>query len=447
MASRNRMPKEDRQSPRTGAAAIVGAVTMQVEMRAVGALTANPHNSRKHSAAQVKQIRASIREFGFTIPILVDEVDVIIAGHGRLEGAKGEGMAEVPVLVARGWSEAQKRAYIIADNKLTLNGDWDDAILKAELAALEGMDFNLEITGFSDAELKKMLHVDAEGLVDGDHVPEAGGMIVAVRGDVWLLGRHRLVCGDATLADDVDKALAGAKPHLMVTDPPYGVDYDPAWRDEKQPRAKGKRSTGAVANDDQADWGEAWGLFPGDVVYVWHAALFSSVVQGSLEAHSFEIRAQIIWDKERLVLGRGDYQWQHEAAWYAVKKGRVGHFEGDRKQTTVWSIPLPSKSETGHGTQKPLELMRRCVLNNSQAGQGVYEPFSGSGTTIVACERTSRVCHALEIDPAHVDRAILRWQQDTGLAAKLEETGQTFVEVMAARTPDAAIGLADHKEA
>ena len=416
-------------------------------MRSVEGLTANPHNSRKHPPAQIKQIRASMREFGFTIPLLVDEADILIAGHGRLEAAKAEGMGAVPVLVARGWSDAQKRAYIIADNKLTLNGSWDDEKLTAELAALNEADFNLELTGFDDAELAKLLHVDADGLADGDHVPEAGGKIVCVVGDVWVLGRHRLVCGDSTVVDVVDKALAGVKPHLMVTDPPYGVEYDPAWRDEAAPRAKGPRATGEVINDDRADWREAWALFPGDVAYVWHAALGSGAVQASLEAHGFEVRAQIIWDKGRFVVGRGDYQWGHEAAWYVVRKGRVGHFAGDRKQNTVWAVAMPAKSETGHGTQKPLELIRRCVLNNSSPGQAVYEPFSGSGTTIIACERTGRACHAIEINPAHVDRAILRWQGDTGLAATLEGDGRTFVEVMAERTPDAAIGLADRKDA
>ena len=450
MASRKRLTGE---AAAAATAARIDAVTpfgvqMRVEMRPVGQLRANPHNSRKHPPAQIKQIRASMREFGFTIPILVDEVDDIIAGHGRLESAVAEGFAEVPVLVARGWSDAQKRAYIIADNKLTLNGSWDDEKLIAELTALNEADFNLELTGFDDAELKKLLHVEAEGLADGDHVPEVSGAVVAVRGDVWLLGRHRLVCGDATDADDVAKALAGTKPHLMVTDPPYGVDYDPAWRDAKQPRAKGPRATGEVVNDDQADWREAWALFPGDVAYVWHAALGAGIVETSLADNGFEIRAQIVWNKGRFVVGRGDYQWGHEAAWYAVRRGRVGHFAGDRKQSTVWDVPMPAKSETGHGTQKPLDLMRRCVLNNSAPGQAIYEPFSGSGTTIVACERTGRTCHAIEINPAHVDRAILRWQGDTGLAATLESDGRSFVEVMAERTPDAAIGLAEqHRSA
>ena len=444
MASRRRFtPAEG--SATTGAAPAPFGVRMQVESRPLAALIANPHNSRKHPPAQIKQIRASIREFGFTIPILVDEADVIIAGHGRLEGARAEGFAEVPVLVALGWSEAQKRAYIIADNKLTLNGSWDDEVLKAELVALEGMDFNLELTGFDDAELKSLLHVDTEGLADDDHVPDSGGAAVTVPGDIWLLGRHRLVCGDSTTVEAVDKALAGVKPHLMVTDPPYGVSYDPAWRDDKQPRPKGPRATGAVTNDDQADWREAWALFPGDVAYVWHAALGASLVEASLAANGFETRAQIIWDKGRFVLGRGDYQWGHEACWYAVRKGRVGHYEGDRKQSTVWQVPMPAKSETGHGTQKPLELMRRCVLNNSAPGQAVYEPFSGSGTTIVACERTGRTCHAIEIDPGHVDRAVLRWQGDTGLAATLEEDGRTFVEVMAQRQPQTPVGLAEQK--
>jgi DNA modification methylase len=411
----------------------------KVERRAVADLVPYARNARLHDDKQVQQIAASIREFGWTVPVLVDEDGGLIAGHGRVLAAKKLGIVDIPVMVATGWSEAQKRAYVLADNKLTLNGEWDEDLLKIELASLEAADFDLGLTGFSDAELKKLLDDALVTDADPEAMPSAPSKPVTVLGDVWLLGPHRLVCGDSTTVEAVDKALAGAKPHLMVTDPPYGVEYDPNWRDEKEPR-KEKRAAGQVLNDDQADWKDAIALFSGDVAYVWHAGLTAPTVADSLVANGFVLRAQIIWDKINQVLGRGDYHWQHEAAWYAVRKGKIGHWNGDRKQTTVWQINR-EKSETGHGTQKPVECMRRPIETNSLPGDGVYEPFSGSGTTLIACESTGRMCHAIELNPAYVDLTVLRWQDYAKQVARIESTGQTFLEVMAERVPDAVIGL------
>jgi DNA modification methylase len=218
----------------------------------------------------------------------------------------------------------------------------------------------------------------------------------------------------------------------MVTDPPYGVEYDPSWR-EKAGVASGDYAKGKVLNDDNADWREAWALFPGDVVYVWHGGLFAGVVGESLIATKFKLRSQIIWNKGQLVLSRGDYHWQHEPCWYAVREGKAGHWAGDRKQVTVWDIEKPRKSETGHGTQKPIACMRIPIENNSNPGDGVYEPFSGSGTTIIAAETTGRRCYAVELSPAYVDVAVRRWQEYTGRDAVLEGSGATFAETMAAR--------------
>ena len=255
-------------------------------------------------------------------------------------------------------------------------------------------------------------------------------------GDVWLLGKHRLVCGDCTHADTVAKALDGVVPHLMVTDPPYGVEYDPEWRQKLELNGRGA-AIGRVINDDRADWREAWALFPGDVAYVWHGGLHAGTVAASLESAGFNIRSQIIWDKTRLVISRGDYHWRHEPAWYAVRKGKAGHWGGDRKQTTVWQI-AHTKSDTGHGTQKPVECMKRPIENNSSPGQAVYEPFCGSGTTIIAAEMTGRTCHAIELDPAYVDVGVTRWQQFTGYEPRLSESGKTFDEVRAARLPESS---------
>ncbi len=240
-------------------------------------------------------------------------------------------------------------------------------------------------------------------------------------GDVWLLGDHRLVCGDATDLTIVALALAGAVPHLMVTDPPYGVNYDPSWRAKIVDAASGRRKVvgaiGKVANDDIADWRAAWALFPGDVAYVWHGALNGHVVRAGLEACRFLIRSQIIWDKGRLIISRGAYHWRHEPCWYAVRRGRTARWTGDRKQVTVWQIPH-RRSETGHGTQKPLLAMQRPMLNHSQPGDAVYDPFVGSGTTIIAAEMIGRHCLAIEIDPVYVDVAVRRWEAHTGRPAR-----------------------------
>ena len=378
-------------------------------------------NARTHDETHVAQIARSIGKFGFTNPILIDGDKGVIAGHGRLLAAQSLGMGEVPAIELSGLSEAQKRAYILADNKIALNAGWDTGILKLELAAISELGEDLTLTGFSDDEIARLMG-DKAGLTDPDEVPE-NVEPVAKPGDVWVMGKHRLVCGDCTDALVVDKALNGVTPHPMVTDPPYGVDYDPDWRNRAD-RANGKpygaSAIGKVENDSTADWSEAWALFPGDVAYVWHAGNKANIVADSLKASSFDIRAQIIWNKSNFAIGRGHYHAKHEPCWYAVRSGKNGHWHGDRKQTTVWDIPKPSKSETGHSTQKPVECMKRPIENNSSVGQAIYEPFSGSGTTIIAAEMTGRACHAIEINPAYVDIAVKRWENFTGEKAELD---------------------------
>jgi DNA modification methylase len=408
---------------------------LAVTYRPIEALIPYARNARTHSDAQVAQIAASIREYGWTNPVLVDGDNGIIAGHGRLLAARKLGMSAVPVIELAGLSEAQKRAYIITDNKTALNAGWDDELLGLELGDLDALGFDLSLTGFDDLEIAALTSLGPAGLTDPDDIPKTPEQPTSLPGDVWLLGRHRLICGDSTKAADVERALNGVKPHLLVSDPPYGVSYDPSWRErfgDGNDLARGK-----VLNDDRADWREAWALFPGDVMYVWHGALHAATVAESLEASGFAVRSQIIWDKTRLVIGRGDYHWQHEPAWYAVRKGRKGHWAGDRKQTTVWAIPH-RKSTSGHGTEKPVECMKRPIENNSSPGQAVYEPFSGSGTTIIAAEMTGRCCHAIELNPAYVDVAVERWQEFTGQAARLKDDGRTFAELGVERLARAA---------
>lgn len=402
----------------------------KVERRPVADLIPYARNARTHSDAQVAQIAASVTEWGWTTPVLVDEAGSIIAGHGRVMAARKLGLEDVPVMVATGWSEAQKKAYVLADNQLALNAGWDIDLLKVEVGNLDAEGFNLDLIGFDDKLLADLLAEPTDGLTDPDAVPEPPADPVTVLGDVWVMGNHRIICGSSTEADTVAKLLGPVKPHLMVTDPPYGVEYDASWRLSAMPEKNTiNGSHGKVENDDKADWREAWALFPGDVAYVWHAGNMAHVVAESLLACNFGIRAQIIWAKNQFVIGRGDYHPQHEPCWYAVKKNRKGHYDGGRKQSTIWQIDKPRKSETGHSTQKPIECMQRPIENNSSPGQAIYEPFSGSGTTIIAGEATGRHVYAVELNPAYVDVAVIRWQDFTGQQAIHEATGKTFDEM------------------
>ena len=409
---------------------------MEVIDKEVAGLIPYASNSRTHDDAQVAQIAASIKEFGFNNPVLVDETGGIIAGHGRVLAARKLSLDKVPTIELAHLTPNQRKAYVIADNKLALNAGWDMEMLSLEMGDLDKEGFDLSLIGFDDNELAAILADKNEGLTDPDEVPDLPDEPVTKEGDVWLLGKHRLMCGDSTVETSVTKLLAGVEPHLMVTDPPYGVNYNAAWRNDAAAKGligqrRSTRAIGRVENDNQADWSDAWALFSGDVAYVWHAGNKAHIVAESLEANEFNIRAQIIWAKNNIVIGRGDYHPKHEPCWYAVRKNKKGHYVGGRKQTTVWDINKPLKSETGHSTQKPVECMKRPIENNSSPGQAVYEPFSGSGTTIIAGEMTGRCIYAMELSPAYVDVAVKRWQDFTGEKAKLEDSGEIFPTIKA----------------
>lgn len=450
---------------------------MQIEQRQTADLVPFLGNARTHSTEQVQQIADSIAEFGFVNPILIGDDDVIIAGHGRLAAAQLLALEEVPVIVISHLSPAQRRALVIADNRIAELAGWDEGALARELDAIRKLDadFDLEVTGFGEDQIDDLLAGLEEGLFgpgglgqaggsgggtggagepgggegadphgfaqeplrqaqEGeDEVPEPPVAVVSEEGDVWILGEHRLVCGSSTAAETVRKALGGHKPLLMVTDPPYGVNYDPEWRSRSGLSVGGR--TGVVLNDDIASWGEAWALFPGEIAYVWHGGLQSTAVAQDLEAVGFVLRYQIIWAKPSLVIGRGDYHWQHEPCWMAVKKGGKSHWAADRKQTTLWQIARHTQGaqqegvedgRTNHSTQKPVECMRRPILHHTQPGEAVYEPFMGSGTTLIAAEATGRICLGVELNPVYVDVAVDRWQTFAGAEAIHEATGETF---------------------
>jgi DNA modification methylase len=420
-----------------------GRFPMQPELAVVSlpvaALVPYAENARTHSPAQVAQIASSIAEFGFVNPVLVDGAGVLVAGHGRVMAAKQLGMASVPAIRLAHLTEPQARALRLADNQIALNSGWDEALLAAEIARIrDDASVDLDVLGFSPEALEDLLasigaNGDAPAQGDPDApAPEPPAQPVTRPGDLWHLGRHRLLCGDATNRADVLHLLGGTKPHLMVSDPPYGVGYDPAWRNEAGVSSTAR--TGKVANDDRADWREAWALFPGDVAYIWHAGVHARTVIESLEAAGFVVRSQIVWAKPRLVLGRGDYHWQHEPCIYGVRKGATGHWQGARDQTTLWPIGAGDEDmATVHGTQKPVECMRRPMLNNSEPGDVIYEPFCGSGTAIIAAETAERICYAMEIDAGYCDVTIARFEAMTGQPALLDGEDRTFADVTAVR--------------
>lgn len=410
-------------------------------------------NARTHTREQLRLVEQSIREFGFTNPVLVSDDNTILAGHGRVTAARNLGMDTVPCLRLSHLDDDQRRAYVIADNRLAERAGWDYDLLRLELGALDEHDFDLDMLGFGQDDLEQIMGApDPETMAGENDIPDPPADPETAPGDIYRLGGHYIICGSSTDSAIVDALLAMAQPpHLMVTDPPYGVEYDPEWRNRTLKNNRhSDLATGKVLNDDRDDWRDAWALFPGDVAYVWHASTRVVQVAESLMVAGFDLRAQIIWAKSQLVISRGHYHSRHEPCWYAVRRGKSAHWNGSRRRstvwtdidtretgelfvrrrdletvevipetaTTVWDIPKPQKNETGHSTQKPVECMRRPIINNSKKGDTVYEPFAGSGTTIIACEQTGRACLAIELNPAYVDICVKRWENFTGKKAE-----------------------------
>ena len=395
---------------------------LRLEWLDPGTLAPNPRNYRQHPEKQKKILDAILSEVGWAGVALYNETTGrLIDGHARQEWAIQHGCA-MPVLIGA-WTEAEEVKILATLDPISAMAEQVDATYRELLLEIETESEDLR--GWADSLLHELGR--KQGLTDPDDVPELPAEPVTRPMDLWVLGEHRLLCGDCTNAEDVQKLIMEDKPVLMVTDPPYGVEYSPEWR-----KRFGARATGKVRNDDKCDWSEAWSLFHGDIGYVWHAGRYASLVQQSLEAVGFEIRSQIIWAKHRLVISRGHYHWQHETCWYAVRKGSNGNWCGDRSQTTLWQI-AHNKSETGHGTQKPVECMRRPMENNTRSGQHVYDPFVGSGTSIIAAEEIGRKCLAIEIEPAYCDVSIRRWESFSGKEAVLDATSKTFREVADAR--------------
>lgn len=383
-------------------------------------------NSRTHSEQQVAQIAASIREFGFTNPVLIDDQNNLIAGHGRVLAARKLKMSEIPAIIVTGLDERKRRALIIADNKLALNAGWDESALRVELEDLAG-DFG-ELMGFSEDELVSLLQASnpTEGLTDEDAVPETPEEPITKPGDIWILGKHRLMCGDSTSVDEAERLMNGVKADLVFTDPPYNVAYE--GRGEKN-------KLGPIKNDNMSD--ELFEQFCQDVfatyvavmkplacIYVCHPDSQSGpkLAFEKTFAEQFKKSSTIIWVKQSAGMGWQDYRAQHEPILYGWKEGSGKHFFcGDRAKTTVWKIGRDAQASYVHPTQKPVALPEEAILNSSKGEDVVLDLFGGSGSTLIACEKTGRSCRMMELDPKYCDVIVKRWEEFTGQKAVLHE--------------------------
>jgi len=398
----------------------------KIEQRSVAKLIPYAANSRTHSDAQVAQIAASIKEFGWTNPILIDGDNTIIAGHGRLLAARKLGMEEVPAIILDHLTKAQQRALVIADNQLALNAGWDMGMLKAEIEDLNLENFNLELLGFDDDFLDGLLETaPSGGNTDEDAVPEVPETPKTVLGDVWVLGNHRLMCGDSTSIDALEKLTEGNLVDMWLTDPPYNVAYEGKTKDAL-----------TIQNDSMTD--DSFRTFlrnayvaadivmkPGAVFYIWHADSEGYNFRGAAHDAGWKVRQCLIWKKSTMVMGRQDYHWKHEPCLYGWKEGAAHLWATDRKQTTILEFNKPSRNGE-HPTMKPVELFEYQMLNNTKGADLVLDSFGGSGTTIIAAEKHGRYGRLMELDPKYCDVIIKRWQDFSGKVAIHAETGEAF---------------------
>lgn len=399
--------------------------------QSVASLIPYARNSRTHSDAQVAKIASSIREFGFLNPIIID------ADNGRVMAAQKLGLANVPVIEASHLSEAQRRAYVLADNRLALDAGWDNNLLKIELQDLQAEGFDLSLTGFNVDEISNFLADATEGLTDPDAVPDVPAVPVTVEGDVWLLGRHRLMCGDSTSINHLERLCDGQLVDMWLTDPPYNVAYEGKTKDAM-----------TIKNDKMDDAGfrqflrDAYVaadsvMKSGAVFYIWHADSEGYNFRGAAHDAGWQIRQCLIWKKQTMVMGRQDYHWKHEPCLYGWKDGAAHLWSADRKQTTILEFDRPSRNGE-HPTMKPVALFEYQMLNNTKGSDIVLDSFAGSGTTAIACETHGRMARLMELDPKYCDVIVKRWQDFTGQTATLEAGGRTFADMEAERCSTAA---------
>ncbi len=401
-------------------------MNLKIEHKPVDQLVPYVRNARTHSDEQVSQIAGSIAEFGFVNPILVGDDNVIIAGHGRLMAAHKMGLENVPVIYLSHLSEVQRRALVLTDNKLAENAGWDEDLLRLELEDLQAQDFDLELTGFDFDEIDRLLNADTEpaGNIDDDDIPETPDAPISKPGDLWLLGNHRLLCGDATVLGDVERVLDGGLADLTFCDPPYNVDYA---------GGASRKTDRRIENDNLGNEFEAF-LYDAcvNIVSVTKGGIY--ICMSSSELHTLQKAfvdagghwsTFIIWAKNRFTLGRSDYQRQYEPILYGWKEGTDHFWCGARDQGDVWFIDRPHKNDL-HPTMKPVALVERAVRNSSKSRDIVLDPFGGSGTTLIACEKAGRSGRLIEMDPKYADVIVKRWQEFTGLKATLDGDGRAF---------------------
>jgi DNA modification methylase len=391
-------------------------------------------NSRTHSDEQVAQIAASIREFGFTNPVLVDADNGIVAGHGRVMAAKQLGLAEVPTINVGWMNEEQRRAYVIADNQLALNAGWDESVLAQEVAWLQEQQFDTNLLGFNADFLDGLLAEEAAtdvGLTDQDDAPAVQAEPVTRLGDIWVMGKHRLMCGDSTSMDSVNTLTLGGGIDMFLTDPPYNVDYQGGDHNDHT------RTDGLKIENDLKPAAEFRQFLrdaftaadsvmkSGAVFYIWHADSEGYNFRGACFDTNWQVRQCLIWRKHRMVFGRQDYHWGHEPCLYGWKGGAGHLWASDRKQTTILDFDRPTRN-LEHPTMKPVALFEYQLLNNTKGGDLCLDLFGGSGTTLIACEKNGRYARIMELDPKYCDVIVRRWQAFTGKQAMLESTGQPF---------------------
>ncbi len=415
-------------------------INIQVERWDIGRLIPRITNPRTHTPEQVAQVAASMREFGWTNPILVGADNDVLAGHARLLAARQLGLPEVPVIQLGHLSEAQRRALVIADNQLAITGaGWDEETLRLELAALSEESFDLSLVGFDDDELARLLaeQDSAEGLTDEDAVPDLPKTPTSMTGDLWLLDHHRLLVSDATVSSEALRLMAGETADLLFIDTPYNVDYE--GYTEQHLKMQGDRMSDA---DFQKFLEAAFRSCrtvakPGASMYVCHASSWQREFQNALEAAGFDVRCQIIWAKNTFAWGFGRYKFQHEPLFYAHIAGEKDPWYGDKSQSTLWEEKKPAANRL-HPTAKPVELVERALLNSSKAGDIVTDLFAGSGSTLIACERQHRKSRLMEIDPKYADCICRRFQEYTGKPAVLDGDGRAFDEIREERLKEPA---------
>lgn len=383
-------------------------LTKEMKMVKIDDLVPYQNNARTHSQAQINKLRASLREFGFVNPIIIDSDNTIIAGHGRLEAARAEGLKEVPCVLVDYLTEAQKKAYVIADNRFALDAGWDEEMLKAEIEALEAEAFDLTLTGFDLPELEDLFRSDTEeSLIDDDFDvdEELKNPAITKQGDIWVLGRHRLLCGDSTSTENFEKLMEGKKANLVLTDPPYNVNYE--------------GNAGKIKNDNMEDSKFYQFLFDAfknmnncmaedSSIYVFHADTEGLNFRKAFNDAGFYLSGCCIWKKPSLVLGRSPYQWIHEPCLFGWKKGGKHQWYAGRKETTVWEFEKSKKNDV-HPTMKPIPLLAYILMNSSMSNTLILDPFGGSGSTLIACEQTDRSCNTIELDEKYCDVIVKRY--------------------------------------